>query len=65
MGAISKKWQGFIKEGFTDADRFLVDFGSEQEWTLSERAVLLCAAISIDFDFFENNQGDSGGVLGK
>ncbi len=59
---ISKKWKGALREIFTDADTFSVDFG-HFGWTTDERAVLLGAAISIDFDFFENNQG-SGGVLG-
>ena len=55
-GQISKKWQGVLKEMFTDADRFLVDYG-EHHWTLNQRTVILAAAISIDFDFFEENRG--------
>jgi Zn-finger nucleic acid-binding protein len=52
---IAKKWSGLFREGFTDADSFAIDFG-DYAWTLSQRAVLFAAAISIDFDFFENNQ---------
>ncbi len=55
LGAISKKWQGIIKESFTDADKFLVDFGTHS-WSEEEKAVILGLAISIDFDFFEDNQ---------
>lgn len=54
LGAISKRWQGILKEGFTDADKFLVDFGNEN-WNLEQKAVILGLAISIDFDFFEDN----------
>lgn len=53
-GEITKKWQGLLKEGFTDADKFLVDFG-HHGWSKEQKAVILAAAISIDFDFFENN----------
>lgn len=56
---ITKRWSGALREVFTDADTFLVDFGSES-WSPSQKAVILAAAISIDFDFFENNQGSSG-----
>jgi len=59
VAVISKRWGGALREVFTDADTFLVDFG-RTPWTLSNRAVILAAAISIDFDFFENNQGSSG-----
>lgn len=53
-GEISKKWSGFTQEYITDADRFRVTFGDG--WTTEQKAVLLAAAFSIDFDFFENNQ---------
>ncbi len=54
QGAISKKWGGVLKEVFTDADCFLLDYG-QGAWTDNQRAVLLATAISIDFDFFEDN----------
>ena len=54
VGEISKKWSGLLAEVFTDADSFLVNYG-EESWTHSQRAVILAAAISIDFDFFEDN----------
>jgi uncharacterized protein YxjI len=59
---ITKRWGGGLREIFSDADTFLIDFQSPR-WRPDQRAVLFGAAISIDFDFFENNQG-SGGVLG-
>jgi uncharacterized protein YxjI len=52
---IGKKWGGLLREVFADADTFGVDF-SQATWTPAERAVIFCAAVSIDFDFFENNQ---------
>ena len=56
---IGKKWGGMLREVFADADTFGVDF-SRATWTAEERAVIFCAAVSIDFDFFENNQGVGG-----
>ncbi len=52
--SISKQWSGLLKESFTDTDNFKLSFGTHI-WSKSERCVLLAAAISIDFDFFENN----------
>jgi uncharacterized protein YxjI len=59
-GVITKKWGGGLREIFSDADTFRIEFASFSE---HEKAVIFAAAISIDFDFFENNQGVSG-VLG-
>ena len=58
IGVISKKWQGLLREAFTDADSFLVDYG-KGAWQTSQKIVILCAAVSIDFDFFEDNQGNN------
>jgi uncharacterized protein YxjI len=59
---IGKRWGGLLRELLADADTFGVDF-SKDPWTPEERAVIFGAAVSIDLDFFENNQG-VGGVLG-
>jgi uncharacterized protein YxjI len=59
---ISKRWGGVLRETFADADTFLIDY-QETNWSEDERCVIFAAAVSIDFDFFENNQG-SNGVLG-
>ena len=59
---ITKKWRGALSEVFMDADTFMVDY-QMAPWTPDERAVIFAAAISVDFDFFENNQGTDG-VLG-
>ena len=59
VGVISKKWQGLLREAFTDADSFVVDYG-KGAWQTSQKIVILCAAVSIDFDFFEDNQANNG-----
>ncbi len=51
-GAIMKKWSGLLKEGFTDADNFGVQFPAD--WPLEKKAVLLGAVFLIDFVHFEN-----------
>lgn len=56
---ISKKWGGALKEIFTDTDTFRIDFANHP-WTPRQRAVIFGAAISVDFDFFENQQGSGG-----
>jgi len=56
---IGKKWGGLLREVFADADTFGVDF-SQATWAPEERAVIFAAAVSIDFDFFENNAGVGG-----
>lgn len=53
-GVITKKWSNLLQEYFTDADNFVIDFGGDG-WSAAERALILAAAILIDFDFFENN----------
>jgi len=57
--SISKRWGGALREVFADADTFRVAVEGPG-WSAEERWVLLAAAISIDFDFFENNQGSDG-----
>jgi len=56
QAVIRKKWGGFDKEYYTDADDFGVDFGT-RTWTQAQRAVIFAAAVSIDYDYFENNAG--------
>ncbi|MGA7616661.1 MAG: phospholipid scramblase-related protein [Thermoanaerobaculia bacterium] len=52
---IRKKWSGLGQEYFTDADKFRLEFRNDG-WGVEKRAVVFAAALSIDFDFFENNQ---------
>jgi uncharacterized protein YxjI len=57
--SITKRWGGGLREIFTDADTFMIDF-MQGQWSKSQRRVIFSAAISIDFDFFENNQPKEG-----
>lgn len=61
VGRISKKWGGLLKEMFTDADVFGIEYDALDDLEVL-RPVLLAATFLIDFTCFENNQG-SGGVL--
>lgn len=61
-GNISKRWGGALKEIFTDADSFLVDMGTHT-WSDSQKAVILAVSISIDFDFFEQNNSTAMDAL--
>ncbi|KAJ6632942.1 Phospholipid scramblase 2 [Pseudolycoriella hygida] len=51
---ISKKWSGFAREFFTDADNFRIKFPSDLDVKL--KAVILGASMLIDFMYFENNK---------
>jgi hypothetical protein len=54
IAEISKNWAGLTQEWITDADKFTIRFMS-QRLTTEERAVIFAAALTIDYDFFENN----------
>lgn len=51
IGAIQKKWSGLLKEGFSDADNFGVQFPPELD--LPDKALFLGAVFLIDFVHFE------------
>lgn len=55
IATIAKQWAGLLKEAMTDADRFTIDFAAN-ELSIDQLAVVFAAALSIDFDYFENNQ---------
>ena len=54
IATISKKWGELLKEYISDADKFGVSFDGPQ-LTTAQKAVIFAAALSIDFDYFENN----------
>lgn len=58
IGKISKKWGGLLREGFTDADTFGVEYPPA---AMGEeiRKILLVATFLIDFVCFENNNSRS------
>lgn len=63
--AILRKWNGAMRI-FTDEDTYCVKFS--QAMTKSQKLVLLCAAISIDFDSYEHDKNliqPVGAVVGS
>jgi uncharacterized protein YxjI len=62
IGRITKQWGGLLREWFTDADTFGVDFGTAP-LPAEVKKLLLLATFLIDFTCFENNQKNRGGVL--
>ncbi|HJT15814.1 MAG TPA: phospholipid scramblase-related protein, partial [Thermoanaerobaculia bacterium] len=52
-GEISKPYGGYTQEMVTQARRFTINFANHP-WTVAQRALLLVAAVSIDFDVFES-----------
>jgi uncharacterized protein YxjI len=55
IGFIRKKWAGFLKEMFSDADTFGIEF-SHPDLPLEVKELLLVATFLIDFTCFEENQ---------
>lgn len=51
LARIEKKWSGLFAEGFTDKDRFRLQF--KPECQPDERQLLLAAAIFVDLRYFE------------
>lgn len=50
-GSITKKWSGFLKEAYTDADNFSVTFPIDLDVKL--KAVIVGGTFLVDFMFFE------------
>ncbi|XP_062069446.1 phospholipid scramblase 1-like isoform X2 [Lepus europaeus] len=55
VGKISKQWTGLLKEAFTDADNFGIQFPLDLD--VKMKAVMLGACFLIDFMFFEKAGG--------
>ncbi|XP_070802541.1 phospholipid scramblase 1-like [Pituophis catenifer annectens] len=53
VGKISKQWTGFVREAFTDADNFGIQFPMDLD--VKMKAVMLGACFLIDFMFFEHS----------
>ncbi|RKH24661.1 scramblase [Corallococcus praedator] len=56
VGTIAKKWSGFGKEMFTDADNFGVQFNGLDDAHV--RTLVVAATFLIDFVHFENKGGE-------
>ncbi|TNF91613.1 MAG: hypothetical protein EP297_15510, partial [Gammaproteobacteria bacterium] len=57
IGEVTKKWSGYAKEAFTDADNFSIRF--RESMKVNNKVMLLGAAYMIDKTFFE--EGAAGG----
>lgn len=53
IGKITKQWTGLLREAFTDADNFGIQFPLDLD--VKVKAVLLAATFLIDFLFFEKS----------
>ena len=51
IGAIQKKWVGLLQEASTNADNFKIEF--PENLSFEQKAVVLVASITIDFNHFE------------
>ena len=56
IARITKQWGGVMREMFTDADTFLVEYYN-QGLDQTMRTLILASAFSIDLDFFESSEG--------
>lgn len=57
VSVIEKKWSGFLKEAFTDADNFRIGFDSPA-LTGAERALVVATALFIDLIYFERKSNN-------
>jgi hypothetical protein len=63
VGRISKRWGGLLKEMFSDADTFGIEF-LEADLDLDIKKLLVAAVFLVDFTCFENNQNNSSFAFG-
>lgn len=52
VASVSKRWSGLLKEAFTDADNFLIEF-ADPSLSEDDRSLLLVAGVFIDLQYFE------------
>jgi len=57
VGSIIKQYNGFCMEVFTDADEYTINFPNGID--INKKALLLGAALMIDFLFYETKSGDN------
>ncbi len=63
VGVIKKKWGGMLKEMFSDADVFGLEYDDLPELE-AVRPLLIFATLLVDFVCFENNRGSGGMFVG-
>ncbi len=57
VAKISKQWAKLLTEVFSDRDRFWIEFNSPN-LSVSEKQLLMAAALFVDLQYFENKSGD-------
>jgi len=60
VGKVTKQWSGFMKEAFTDADNFGINFPMDLD--VKAKATMLGAVFLIDFMFFEKSENSNNGA---
>lgn len=60
VAVLRKRWSGGLKEFFTDADNFQIEFQSP-DLSAEERLLILASAIYVDLLYFEA-KGNGGGI---
>ena len=58
VARVTKQWGGIMREGFTDADTFRLQFHKDLDQEF--RMLVLATAFAIDLDFFEKKGSRSG-----
>jgi uncharacterized protein YxjI len=61
VASVLKKWSGALTELFTDADSFRIEF-EHPGISPDERALLLCAGVFIDMQYFEAKANSSSSI---
>jgi hypothetical protein len=59
VATISKEWRGLVSEVFSDADRFGIEYATDNIPPVVKK-LLFAATFLIDFTCFENNTGRGG-----
>ena len=62
VARVTKQWSGIMREVFTDADNFRLQFHKDLDQNF--RMMVLATAFAIDLDFFENNKKRTGFGIG-
>lgn len=63
IARITKQWSGMMREMFSDADTFHIEYYN-QGLGQDIRALILASAFSIDLDFFESSEGGANVMPG-
>jgi hypothetical protein len=61
VASVVKKWSGALTELFTDADSFRIEY-EQPGLSPDERALLLCAGVFIDMQYFEAKANSSSSI---